>query len=135
MTITRTELIEIIRNGENSGIEFKRDVIQNHDLAKELVAFTNFAGGMVLLGVEDDGNISGITRDKLEEFVMTACRDKIRPAIIPFYELFREIEPGKVEHPVWKEVNTWPKYLLDKFYAPSLVKPAEEQSQGVHHDD
>lgn len=95
MTITRTELIEIIRNGENSGIEFKRDVIQNHDLAKELVAFTNFAGGMVLLGVEDDGNISGITRDKPEEFVMTACRDKIRPAIIPFYELFREIEPGK----------------------------------------
>ena len=95
MTITRTELFEIIRNGENSGVEFKRDDIQNHDLAKELVAFTNFAGGMVLLGVEDDGSISGITRDKLEEWVMTACRDKIRPAIIPFYELFKEIEPGK----------------------------------------
>jgi ATP-dependent DNA helicase RecG len=95
MTITRTELFEIIRNGENSGIEFKRDDIQNHDLAKELVAFANFSGGMVLLGVEDDGSISGITRPKLEEWVMTACRDKIRPAIIPFYELFKEIEPGK----------------------------------------
>ena len=35
----------------------------------------------------------------------------------------REIEPGKVEHPVWKEVNTWPKYLLDKFYAKSLASP------------
>jgi len=33
MTITRTELLEIIRNGENSGIEFKRDVIENYDLA------------------------------------------------------------------------------------------------------
>ena len=95
MAITRTELLEIIRNGENSGVEFKRDDIQNHDLAKELVAFANFAGGMVLLGVEDDGSISGTTRDKLEEWVMTACRDKIRPAIIPFYELLKAIESGK----------------------------------------
>ena len=95
MTLTRTELLEIIHNGENSGVEFKRDVIENHALAKELVAFANFEGGMVLLGVEDDATISGITRDRLEEWVMTACRDKIRPAIIPFYELVRDFEPGK----------------------------------------
>jgi ATP-dependent DNA helicase RecG len=80
---TLTDLLEIIRNGENSGVEFKRDVIQSHDLAKELVAFTNFEGGKVLLGVEDDGSITGITRPDLEEWVMTTCRDKIRPAIIP----------------------------------------------------
>ena len=42
---TRTELLELIRNGENSGVEFKRDTLQNHDLAKELVAFSNFGGG------------------------------------------------------------------------------------------
>lgn len=92
---TRTELLEIISNGENSGIEFKRDTLQNHDLAKELVGLSNLAGGMVLLGVEDDGSISGVTRDNLEEWVMTACRDKIRPAIIPFYEVVRNVEPGK----------------------------------------
>ncbi|MBY0579429.1 MAG: putative DNA binding domain-containing protein [Burkholderiales bacterium] len=95
MTMTHTELLEIIRNGENSGVEFKRDDIQNHDLAKELVAFANLEGGIVLLGVEDDGSISGITRQKLEEWVMTACRDKIRPGLIPFYELIKDIEPGK----------------------------------------
>jgi ATP-dependent DNA helicase RecG len=92
---THSELLEIIHNGENSGVEFKRDVLQNHDLAKELVAFSNLSGGMVLLGVEDDGSISGITRADLEEWVMTACRDKIRPAIIPFFEVVRDIEPGK----------------------------------------
>ena len=53
--MTRTELLEIINNGENSGVEFKRDTLQNHDLAKELVAFSNLGGGMVLLGVEDGG--------------------------------------------------------------------------------
>jgi ATP-dependent DNA helicase RecG len=92
---THTELLEIINNGENSGVEFKRDVLENHALAKELVAFANLSGGMVLLGVEDDGAISGITRPALEEWVMTTCRDKIRPGIIPFFEIVRNIEPGK----------------------------------------
>jgi ATP-dependent DNA helicase RecG len=92
---THTELLEIITNGENSGVEFKRDELETHALAKELVAFSNLSGGKVLLGVEDDGRISGITRPNLEEWVMTACRDKIRPSIIPFFEIVREIEPGR----------------------------------------
>jgi len=92
---THTELLEIIRNRENSGVEFKRDVLENHALAKELVAFSNLSGGMVLLGVEDDGSISGLTRPDLEEWVMTACRDKIRPGIIPFFEIVRDIELEK----------------------------------------
>src|SRR6218665_557934 len=95
MTITRTELLEMIRNGENSGVEFKRDDVQSHDLAKELVAFANLEGGIVLLGVEDDGSITGITRQKLEAWVMTACRDKIRPGLIPFHALVKDGEPGK----------------------------------------
>jgi ATP-dependent DNA helicase RecG len=95
MAMTHTELLEIIRNGESSGVEFKRDDIQNHDLAKELVAFTNLEGGLVLLGVEDDGSISGIARQRLEEWVMTTCRDKIRPGMIPFYEQIKDVEPGK----------------------------------------
>jgi ATP-dependent DNA helicase RecG len=92
---THTELLEIINNGENSGVEFKRDVLQNYELAKELVAFSNLNGGRVLLGVEDDGSISGVTRPDIEEWVMTTCRDKIRPAIIPFFEIVREVVPGK----------------------------------------
>ncbi len=50
---------------------------------------------MVLLGVEKDGTLSGIARPNLEEWVMTACRDKIRPELIPFYEVVRNLEPGK----------------------------------------
>jgi ATP-dependent DNA helicase RecG len=93
--MTKTELLEIIANGENSGVEFKRDTIRNYDLAKELVAFANFAGGRVLLGVEDDRTISGVTRDDLETWVMTTCRDKIRPELIPYFEVLREVEPGR----------------------------------------
>ena len=89
---TRTELLEIIANGENSGVEFKRDDLSTLNLAKELAAFSNFQGGMVLLGVEDDGTITGLMRPDLEEWVMNVCRDKIRPAIIPFFEMVRGVK-------------------------------------------
>ena len=46
---TRTELLEIIASGENSGVEFKRDDLRTQDLAKELVAFSNLQGGIVKL--------------------------------------------------------------------------------------
>ncbi len=93
--MTKTELYELIKNGESSGIEFKRDTIDNRALAKELVAFANLRGGRVILGIDDDGSVAGTSRDSLEEWVMTTCRDKIRPEIIPYYEIIRDVEPGK----------------------------------------
>lgn len=82
----KAELLEIIANGENSGVEFKRDDIRPEQLAKEIVALANFQGGRVILGVEDDGSISGIRRAHLEEWVMNIIRDKVHPLILPFYE-------------------------------------------------
>ena len=93
--MTKTELLELIRNGENSGVEFKRDTLQNFDLAKELVAFSNSNGGCVLLGIDDDGSIAGLTRGNIEEWVMTTCRTKIRPEIIPFFEIIKDADAGK----------------------------------------
>ena len=82
----KAELLEILANGENSGVEFKRDDVRPEQLAKEIVALVNFQGGRVVLGVEDDGTISGIHRAHLEEWVMNIIRDKIHPLVLPFYE-------------------------------------------------
>jgi ATP-dependent DNA helicase RecG len=82
----KTELLEIIANGESSAVEFKRDDIRPEQLAKEVVAMANFQGGKVLLGVEDDGTVSGIVRPDLEEWVMNVFQGKIHPMILPFYE-------------------------------------------------
>ncbi len=91
---TRNELLDILVSGENSGVEFKRDDLSTQDLAKELVAFSNLAGGIVLLGVEDDGSVRGLTRDNLEEWVMNVCCDKISPEIVPFFERVRDVKDG-----------------------------------------
>lgn len=95
--MTRSELAELIQNGENSGVEFKRDGIRPEKLAQEMAALLNLEGGHILLGVEDDATVSGLTREpkRAEEWVMEAARTHLRPAAIPFWETF-DWEPGKV---------------------------------------
>lgn len=83
----KSELLQIIANGENSGVEFKRDDLRPEQLAKEIVALANLKGGCLLLGVEDDGHISGIQRPDLERWVMdTVFGRYVHPQILPFYE-------------------------------------------------
>ena len=128
--MTKTELLELIANSENSGVECKDDATTDlRKLAKELVAFANFQGGRVLLGVDDNGNVLGLTRSdpqipaetativrptyrQLEEWVMQTCRDKIRPEIVPYFEIVRDVEPGRdvavVEvKPGWDVHHVW----------------------------
>jgi ATP-dependent DNA helicase RecG len=83
----KSELLEIIANGESSGVEFKRDDVRPEKLAKEIVAMANFQGGFLLIGVEDDGTISGIQRPDLETWIMdTVFGHYVHPLILPFYE-------------------------------------------------
>jgi ATP-dependent DNA helicase RecG len=85
--MTKAELLELIANGEGSGVEFKRDDLRPEQLAKEIVALANFQGGVILLGVEDDGTITGIQRENLEEWVMdTVFGRYVHPMILPFFE-------------------------------------------------
>ena len=93
--MNKAELIELISNGENSGVEFKRDAVANHDVAKEIVALLNLEGGTVLLGVEDDGTITGTTRESFEEWIAELCRVRVDPPIIPFLSWVKNAEPGR----------------------------------------
>lgn len=95
--MTQSDLRGLIANGEHSSVEFKRDDLRPRTLAKELVAFVNFDGGQVLLGVGDDGSIEGLRHgpNETEEWVMNVARDKIRPSIIPHFQVVRDVEPGR----------------------------------------
>lgn len=93
--MNKAELIELISNGENSGVEFKRDTVANHVFAKEIVALLNLEGGIVLLGVENDGTITGTTRENLAEWVAELCRVKVDPPIIPYLAWVKNAEPDR----------------------------------------
>jgi ATP-dependent DNA helicase RecG len=95
--MNRTELTELIQNGENSGVEFKRDDIVPEKLAKGMAALLNLEGGHILLGVEDDRTVSGLSREpeKAEEWVIEVARVHLRPAAIPYWETI-EWSEGKI---------------------------------------
>lgn len=93
--MNRTDLHELIANGEDSRVEFKRDEVEPHRAAEDVVAFANLEGGVVLLGVEDDGTISGTTRENLEEWAVQLCRANVDPPLIPTFRWVRDAEDGK----------------------------------------
>lgn len=113
--MTKTELLELIANGENSGTEFKRDDLRPEQLAKEVVALTNFQGGRILLGVDDDGTITGIQRSDLERWVMdTVFGRYVHPMIIPFYEEVQIDEKHRVAVVTMSQGATKPYVLRDR---------------------
>ena len=83
--MNQAELLQLVVNGESSRVEFKRDDIGPERLAREVSALLNFEGGLILLGVEDDGAITGLTRSRedAEEWMMNIARQNIQPPFIP----------------------------------------------------
>ncbi len=81
------DLLELTNQPEGAKLEFKRDDERPEKFAKEIVAFANMNGGIVLVGVEDDGSISGIQRNNLQAWLMdTVIGRHIHPFILPDYE-------------------------------------------------
>jgi len=85
--MNKKQALEMIAKGESATLELKRDSLKPEQLAKEIVAFANQKGGTIILGVEDDGTISGVKRPKLQEWLMDCvCGRHIHPRISPSYQ-------------------------------------------------
>ena len=83
------ELLSIIANGEDSRHQFKADFTNANAVAAEMVAFSNSKGGVLLIGVNDDGNIAGLgTGDmgRLNQLISNAASQSVRPPINPITE-------------------------------------------------
>lgn len=95
--MNQTDLLRLISAGEGSRVDFKRDDVRPEKLAQVIAGLLNLQGGQMLLGVEDDGKISGLTRSskEAEEWVMQVARDHLTPSIIPSWEV-TEYEGGTV---------------------------------------
>ena len=87
------ELIEKIMLGEDSTIEFKREMPpQRNSLADEIAAFANTQGGIILIGIDDNREIVGLELqelDSVEKTVVEICEDSIEPAVPIFTEKLR----------------------------------------------
>ena len=92
------EVLAIIANGEDSRHQFKANVTRADSLAQEMSAFSNSKGGFLLVGVSDDGSITGLTDEHIRvinQLVANASTNNIRPAINPITQNF-SLPAGKV---------------------------------------
>lgn len=62
MDTDKHELKDILADGETLTVEFKSDLkgLPDRDLVAAVVAMANTEGGVILLGVEDDGTVTGV---------------------------------------------------------------------------
>lgn len=59
------EILNYIKAGENETIEFKESI--DPKIGKTITAFLNTKGGMVFIGVRDNGDIIGLTKKDIEK--------------------------------------------------------------------
>ena len=79
------EIKELCALGENSKVQFKLRVDNPSKIAAEIIAFANYRGGMILVGVEDKtGEIIGLTYEQVQQAgrdVGNAATNHVRPTV------------------------------------------------------
>ena len=76
------DLLKIIASGENEKVEFKRMV--TNDLGEEIVALSNSGGGIIVIGVDDNGKIVGCNIKDSKERISSFLSSIIPPVKASF---------------------------------------------------
>lgn len=83
------ELKQILEKGKDSQQQFKQLIVNGNALAAEMVAFSNSLGGKLLVGVNDDGKITGLSLEQsqaLNQLISNTASHSVRPPINPITE-------------------------------------------------
>lgn len=103
---------------ESERIEYKSQMIE--DLYREVIAFANSNGGVIYIGIDDQGNLTGI--DNVDE-TYTRITNGIRDAIAPDVTMFVRyiIQDNKVIQIEVGEGSYKPYYIKSKGMKPNGV--------------
>ena len=79
---------QTLQQPEGKTLEFKRDLSSPRNVLKTLVAFANSAGGRLVIGVDDDRQVTGVAEPlDEEERICNLIADSIAPRLLPNVEL------------------------------------------------
>lgn len=91
-----SEVLELIKDGENYNCEFKRKFSTHQKIAKEMIAFANSGGGFLLFGIDDDGKVIGLESEKSEANLIKDTADNYCEPPLKFNIEFKEIKDKEI---------------------------------------
>lgn len=97
--------LTLTNKGEDSFCEFKSARAHTDSLAKEIIAFSNTSGGKIYLGIEDNGEVTGINKKEWEERVVQISRNNIEPSIVPIIKVLNQEKKSILEITIEKGKN------------------------------
>jgi len=84
---TRTELMRLVRGGEDTYLELKVKLSNPERIAQGIVALANTGGGTMVFGVNDQMRVEGIDHpEEVQDELVRICREEIFPPLIPFID-------------------------------------------------
>lgn len=92
-------ITELIREGEHQQQDFKYQITDSRKIARTLSAFANTDGGRLLIGVKDNGRITGCRPDE-EYHMVEGASDLYCEPPIPFDHKVHEFQ-GKLVLEIW----------------------------------
>ncbi|HEY0545543.1 MAG TPA: RNA-binding domain-containing protein [Pyrinomonadaceae bacterium] len=84
---SRTELMRLVRGGEDTFLELKVKLSNTEKIAQEIVALANTGGGVIVFGVNDQLRVEGVDDpESVQEELVRICREEIEPPLVPFID-------------------------------------------------
>ncbi|MGH9899633.1 MAG: AlbA family DNA-binding domain-containing protein [Pyrinomonadaceae bacterium] len=84
---SRTELMRMIRGGEDTYLELKVRLSNREKIAQEIIALANTDGGTIVFGINDQMRVEGLDDlESVRDELARICREDIVPPIVPFID-------------------------------------------------
>ncbi|MFC5270292.1 helix-turn-helix domain-containing protein [Adhaeribacter terreus] len=119
------ELQLLISGGESDTLDFKKRIRQADRIARTVASFANTRGGIILVGVMDNGEISGIDPEEEKHTLEQAANLYCKPPVKVFFKelededgktVLKVVIPESAEKPHLVKINEgdWRIYLRVK---------------------
>lgn len=106
-------LRHLVSQGEGTSLEFKRKATHPDKIVREMIAFANSGGGILLVGIADNGEMAGLKHPEEDAYVIQRSLLKCSPEL-PVTELFIPI--GDSRHVILYRIGdseNKPHYFVD----------------------
>ncbi len=85
---TRSELLRLIRGGEDTFLELKVKLSNPERITQGIVALANTSGGTIIFGVSDQLRVEGVVNsESVQEELVRICREEIVPPLVPLIDV------------------------------------------------